>query len=89
MGNKPEKEETITIQYLNAQKYIRIFDKQFVENNENSCEIVYKGEDYYLSEFFETNPNEKLEIKLKRIGKITDMSHMFDECEDLESLSDI
>ena len=73
-------------------KEIRIFGLIFVENNENICQIMYKGKKYKLSENFdiENNKNEDiLKIKLINIKKITNISHIFDQCNSLISVNNI
>ena len=73
-------------------KEIRIFGSDFVVNNENICEIIYKGEKYKLNENFNVENNENddiLKIKLININKITNISHIFEQCSSLLSVSDI
>ena len=66
---------------------IRIFGKEFVNNNKNNCKIIYNGKEYELTETF--NIKDKLEIKLIGINAISNMSCIFAECENLMSLPDI
>ena len=72
---------------------IRLFGKAFIENNKNNCKIKVNSIEKELIEFYddiETNKKEeKLEIKLIGINKITDMSYMFNQCKSLVSLPDI
>ena len=77
-------------------KELKIFGKKFVENNKNKCIIEYKS-DYYswlkskdLAENIDTDdlPNDILELTLKNIDKMTDMSYMFDGCKSLLALID-
>ena len=74
----------------NKERKIKIFDETFVNNNKESCKIIYENEEYDLSETFEINNDiNKLHIKLKGINNITNMGCMFYECKSLESLPDI
>ena len=71
----------------------RIFGSNFVKNNKNKCTIIYKGDAYELSEEFDIREKVKkrdvLEIKLRGILNITDMSYIFSNCNQLISLPDI
>ena len=70
---------------------IKIFGKKFVNNNRNICKMIIDNKEYKISEKYNIknyNKN-KLEIKLKGINKINDMSCMLDECSSLISLPDI
>ena len=84
----------MTIYYnVGDYNYIRIFSKHFVENNKNNCKIVIKGKESELCEYIDKNEIETkdntLEIKLREIKSITDMSYMFFECRRLYYISDI
>ena len=73
-------------------KEIIIFGTVFVANNENICKIIYKGKKYELNENFnvENNDNEDiLKKKLININQIKDISHIFEQCSSLLSVSDI
>ena len=72
-------------------KYINIFGNEFVKNNKNKCRMIIENKEYEICEkckikFYNKN---KLEIKLKGIDKINDMSYMFKGCSSLSSLPDI
>ena len=72
---------------------IKIFGKEFVENNKyNNIIILCEGKNYDLSEYFniENYKNEKdiLIIKLKNMNNITNVRYMFSECSQLLSISD-
>ena len=77
--------EQIIIKYkiddIEYSKNIRIFGDKFVENNKNKCKIIVNGNGYDLSTHLNINKkqlnNNILEIKLKGIRQITDMSYMF------------
>ena len=70
---------------------LKIFGSEFVKNNKNNCKIIYENKEYELQEYIniKNNKKEKIEIKLKGINKVTDMSYMFYECQSLSSLPDI
>ena len=75
------------------EKKIRIFGHNFVLNNKNNCSILYKNETYELTEYFDISNFEEIqdtiEIKLKGINNITNMSDMFNDCRNLIELPDI
>ena len=72
---------------------LKIFGKDFVNENKDKCKIRhYNGTDE-LKEYFDIDDNLKnkdvLEIILTGMTKITNMRHMFQECQSLLSISDI
>ena len=83
---------------------IKIFDNQFVKNNTYnyfnsfvfphwSLKIECEGKEYPLTAYFElknySKSKEILEIYLKNINNITNMSHMFEDCSSLLLVPDI
>ena len=70
---------------------VKIFGSEFVKNNKNNCKIIYENEEYELKEYIniKDNKKEKIEIKLKGINNITNMSCLFHKCNSLSSLTDI
>ena len=85
-----EDEITLIYKINNNEKKIKIFDSVFVQNNKNICKIKYYNKETELKEFLNVDSkNEKLEIKLKGIKKITNASKMFYECKNLISIPDI
>ena len=69
---------------------IKIFDAVFVQNNKNICKIKYENKEIELKEFLNIDSNnEKIEISLKGIKKITNANKMFYECKNLISIPDI
>ena len=74
---------------------VNIFDSLFVERNKNKCKIIYEGKEEELKEKMEIYKSwfskkiNKLEIKLKGINNVTNMSYMFYGCSSLSSLPDI
>jgi hypothetical protein len=84
----------ITIHYSieKGKKYsIRIFGDKFVERYGKICKFVYRGIEKDVCAFLTIEKEEKktIEIKLKDIKKITDLSYMFCDCENLYLLPDI
>ena len=91
----------IHIKYKIDKSYetLRIFGKKFVENNKDKCKIEYEAIycaskrlfEYDLTESISVKSiyDEFLEITLKGINKITDMSYIFDGCTSLIMLNDI
>jgi surface protein len=76
-------------------KKIKIFGKNFVENNSENFIFIYDNDEYKLTEYLEIEKiknidKDILEIKLQVIkNNITNLSYMFDECTSLYSLPDI
>ena len=70
---------------------VKIFGKKFVENNIDKCKIIFKEKECQLNDYVQINNKnnkEELKIKLKPIGKISDMSYMFDLCVNLLKIVD-
>ena len=70
---------------------LNIFGNYFVKNNKDKCCLIYEDKKYDLTEFFDTSniKKDKLELKLKGISNITNMSGMFMGCNELISFGDI
>ena len=72
---------------------IRLFGDKFVENNKNNCRIIINNKMNKLESFIDIKENkiEKgiLEIKLKKLNEVTDMSYIFSKCSSLYELSNI
>ena len=89
-----EKDNYIIIIYKpkqNNKTKVRIFGRIFVENNKDKCNITYRGKDFKLKEFFEDidenyNHNGQILLTLNGINNITDISHFFANCDNLESI---
>ena len=84
----------ITIIYeIKNEDEIKIFDKNFVENNKSKCNIIIDEQEQELCSILKLKSSQKkekiLEIILKGIQKVTNMSYMFSECTSLKSLPDI
>ena len=83
--------DEIVLKYVNKinHKKKMIFGKNFVKNNRDKCKIIFMGEEIELCHDLETIDNNEIEIKLKGISNITDMSYMFAGCMLISSLPDI
>ena len=67
----------------------KLFGEKFVEMNKGVCHIIINGEESELISHYEGfKYNEILEIKLKGIKNVDDMTHMFFGCSSLISLPD-
>ena len=93
--NKMKYKNEIKIQYKysNKTKFIRLFGEKFIEKNKKNCKLVIDDNETDLIEFYEnkemTPKNDKFEIILKNIDKLTDMSNMFNNCSLLVSIPDL
>ena len=93
--NYDERDNEITMIYkINKnENSIRIFGSKFVENNKDKCKIIYNDNEYELENEFKLNDirenQDTIQIKLKGIKNITNMSNMFCLCKSLLSLPDI
>ena len=71
----------------------KLFGEIFVENNKNKCKIVINGKEEEICSYLPNYQNYlkegKLEIKLRGIKEIVDLSYMFSGCLSLLSLPDI
>ena len=89
---KDNKLNEITIKYKidKDDNKIRIFGKDFIKNNKNKCKIIIEGKEEEIKEYINIDKTLKnkniLEIKLKEITTVTDMSYMFFHCSNLLSL---
>ena len=80
-----ENQNEMTIIYsIGDYEFIRIFSKKFVENNRNNCKIIINEKEQEITEYinkYEINTKDNLlQVKLKEINTIFDMSYMFFEC---------
>ena len=75
----------------NNKKEIKIFGEEFVKNNKDLCKIIYDNKEYDLTEKFDCKDikDQVLNIKLKGINNVNDLSFMFERCSSLESLVEI
>ena len=86
----------IIIKYkiIENQNRIKIFDRDFVDNNKKHCKIIYDNKEHELSDYIEIKNLRKiekniLEIKLIGIEDIRNAYCMFYDCSSLISLPDI
>jgi len=91
INKKNDNEITIIYKINPKDSKIRLFGEIFIENNKDKCKYIYEDKEYELESYFIlSNYNkDKLEIKLKGINNITNMSYMFYNCSSLLSLPDI
>ena len=80
--NKEELNDEIKIQYnikdIEYSKDIRIFGDEFVKNNKYICKIIINKKEFELYSHLNNNLNDAIiEIKLKGINKINNISNMF------------
>ena len=87
---------TLTIKYKKKENKntINLFGTSFVQNNKNNCNLIINQKEVKLTDILNTNKFNKnemneIEVKLKEIKKITNMSYMFFKCEDLISFPEI
>ena len=88
------KDEINIIYEIEDENRIKIFGNTFVNNNKNKCRIIFENKEYDLVEHFNlkkysNKKYSKLELKLKNINAIQDMSCIFSGCASLISLPDI
>ena len=83
-------EKFIKYKILGKAEKIRIFGDEFVKNNIENLKIIYENEELELNAFFDLSNNKKkknfLEIQLKIIKDITNLSYMFSGCKELLSV---
>ena len=93
MITKKESEKIIIAKYkIEKEKKIRIFGDKFVNNNKNNFQMIINGNIYELNSFYNIKnekENEILQIKLKQIKDINNISYMFNGCSSLIELHDI
>ena len=83
-------EITLIYKINNNEKFIKIFDSAFVQNNKDICKIIYDNEEIELKENLNVDSiKEKIEIRLKGIQKIMNSNRMFYGCKSLISIPDI
>lgn len=87
------KSSEVKLIYNNSNKIenkIRLFGSNFVKNNYKNCTLLINNRDSNLCEFYEQKESEKnksIEVLLIENKTITNMSNMFDDCEDLISIN--
>ena len=92
---KENSDDEITIKYkIGFDKEIKLFGQNFVENNKQKCKMIIDGKENEICSYYKLDDNNYkkdkiLEIKLRGIKNITNMSYMFYNFESLTSLPDI
>ena len=83
--------DEIKIIYKVKDKEVRLFGEDFVKRNKNNCKLIIDGKEQELKEKYSfgifSSKKDILEIKLKGIENITDMSYMFYKCNNLNNLN--
>ena len=81
---------------IGKENKIRIFGDKFVKNNKRNFQMIINDKNYELDSFYKIEnqkekeiENEILEIKLKQIKDVNNLSYMFKECSSLIELPDI
>ena len=73
----------------NTKNKTQIFGEEFVKNNENNFKIIFNNEEFNLTPFLDLSiyksTKKTIEITLKQINKVTDISKMFYGCKELTS----
>ena len=86
-------ENEIILKYkIEKEDKIKIFGDKFVENNKTNFQMIINENNYELNSFYiikKEKENNKLEIKLRQINDVTNISYMFDECITLTELANI
>ena len=85
--NTENRNDIIKIIYKPQKNEIRIFDKDFIANN-NQCKMIINGRLYDLQEKWKTK-EDYLTVELTNIHSITNASKMFFDCSKLIELPDI
>ena len=91
LPNSKTPKEPNRIRYkIGKKKKIRIFGDEFVKNNKDKCKIIVNNNEQELNAFFDlkniTIKDQILEITLKEMNNIKNLSHMFNECSSLIEL---
>ena len=91
MSGKDISEINIIYNINKDENYIKIFGSKFVKNNKNICKMKINNKEYEIIEEYSAKNfnNNILNIKLKGIENVADMSDIFRECSSLISLPDI
>jgi len=96
--NKIENNDEIIYKINKYENKVKIFGEDFVKNNSDKFEIIYKNITYKITEYLDAKEEEEevnnlyyrfVKIKLKGINNVIDMSFMLYKCSSLLSLPDI
>ena len=84
-------ENLLIIKYKIKKKSIkiRLFGKSFFKNNKDKWEMTVNGKKGKITEKLLVSDKDELQIELKPIKKIINMSYMFSGCKSLSSISNI
>ena len=78
---------TIRYKLFDNYKIIKLFGEEFVKNNKERCKMIINNKEEEICEYLDIKIYKNiLEIKLKEIKSIDNMSYMFFDCNSLESL---
>ena len=86
--NKDQKENN------ESKNELKLFGESFVDNYKDKCKLIFEDEIYDLISTFdlnniEINDNDEIIFKLTDIDELTNISYMFQNCENLFSLPNI
>ena len=90
--NLCEHNKKLIKELIKEKRSLKLFDPNFISKNRDKCKLIINGEEFELFEkinykfFLEI---EELEIKIKQIKPITDMSFMFAYSDSLAFITDI
>ena len=91
--NNNQDSVTLELEYkATNDRYIELFDFDFVIRNKDKCKIIYNEKEYDLMNYFKFDNNynhNSKKIQLRMNNNITDISHMFYECKELLSIRDL
>jgi len=88
----------INIEYkiTNKNNKVKIFGREFVDNNKNNCQIFINNKKRELSQNIDINTcqlnnNEilKVQLKINDLSQMTNLSYMFSGCKELYAVPDI
>ena len=68
---------------------VKLFGEEFVKNNKDNCFLIINNDIFEIQEYFITNEEKRLKIKLIGQNKITNLSYLFHKCESLISFNTI
>ena len=91
MVNKNEEIELYYKPKEDNEEKVKIFDKEFINNNRDKCKIIYENYEYDLTEYFndityDYNNKDSFNLKLRGVNNITNTYNMFNFCNSLQSL---
>ena len=69
-------DEIKLIYNIKNENKIKIFGKNFVKNNKDNCKIIIDGKENELQEYVPNNNKDSIEIRLKGINNIIDISYI-------------